>query len=282
MPYDTLSEFLVKAPLYRAEAFPSLKAKTINYSHGGSTSLIERPALLDRECGQCGLSKWEYQEGAYEGRISEKSLTELTYKCRNCTNEVFNVWVIWWRPGGVTTFLKAGQLPKLEVSIPKEFKKALGDKRPLYVKGMTLRHNNYGIGALTYFRRLIEDTTNEMLDLLEEAMKETGSDPAAVEELERAKAGQVFEDKVKLAAKVLPDHLRPGGINPFGDLYDLLSIGLHGLTDEECCDIVDGMDGSLKFIYTSLKTHAEEARGYVEATREINAKVAGLKGRRRS
>jgi hypothetical protein len=34
---------------------------------------------------------------------------------------------------------------------------------------------------------------------------------------------------------------------------ELLSVGLHGLTDDDCCDIVDAMDGSLKFIYTRLR-----------------------------
>jgi hypothetical protein len=275
MPYTTLGEFLVNAPLYRSEALPSIQVQT----HPGADQFVSAPSLIDRECDQCGMTKWELAGDSYEGQLWANKFEQLKYRCRNCTDRVFNVWLIWWRREGVPTFIKVGQYPKLEVTIPKEFAKALGDKRSLYIKGMTLRHNNYGVGALTYFRRLIEDTTNEMLDLLEDAMKATGGNPAAVEELEQAKKGQVFEDKVRLAAKVLPDHLRPGGVNPFGDLYDLLSIGLHGLTDEECCDIVDAMDGSLKFIYTRLKTHAEEAKAYVEATRDINTKVAGLKAR---
>src|SRR5260370_38689927 len=106
---------------------------------------------------------------------------------------------------------------------------------------MTLRHNTYGIGPLTYFRRVIEDTTDEMLDLLEEAMTATGADPAALAALKQAKDGRRFEDRVKIAAEVLPANLRPNNINPFGDLYQLLSIGLHDLTDEQCCETLATM-----------------------------------------
>ncbi len=167
--------------------------------------------------------------------------------------------------------MKAGQYPKLEIKVPKEFGEALGDKRPLYVKGMTLRHNAYGIGALTYFRRLIEDTTDEMLDLLEEAMEATGAAPEMIEALKKAKGGSRFEDKVKIAGEVLPTNLRPKNVNPFGDLYKLLSIGLHDRTDEECCEIVDAMDDSLKFIYTQLKTHMANAKAYEGSVQKVNA-----------
>lgn len=87
--------------------------------------------------------------------------------------------------------------------------------------------------------------------------------------------------KVKIAGEVIPSHLKPGGVNPFGDLYELLSIGLHDLSDDECCDIVDAMDGSLRFICTRLKAHAAEAKSYEVAAKDINAKLAKLKARAR-
>ncbi len=225
MPYTSLEEFLVSAPLYWAEPFPSVQLRqyerTNNY-------YITAPALVDRECQNCGPTKWKLDGGVYEARVDERSLEHVRYLCKNREKARFSVWIMWWREGG-THVLKAGQHPKLEITIPKEFGDALGDKRPLYIKGKTLRHNNYGIGALTYFRRVIEDTTDEMLDLLEKAPVETKADSAAVDRLRKAKDGTRFEDKVHIAAEVMPPHLRPGGVNPFGDLYELLSIGLHGL-----------------------------------------------------
>jgi hypothetical protein len=70
-------------------------------------------------------------------------------------------------------------------------------------------------------------------------------------------------------------------VNPFGDLYEVLSIGLHGLSDEDCCDIVDRMDESLKFIYTRLKTEADENKAYREAAKGLSAKLSALKAKKK-
>jgi len=271
MPYASLGDFLVNAPLYLPEPFPSA---TIRQPSNPGPRYLVVPKLVDRRCDKCGRTKWELQ--GHES-AKERELTEFAYKCRNCDSAHFTIWLFWY--GQPTTVLKAGQYPRLEIAIPKEFGEALGSKRPLYVKGMTLRHNAYGIGALTYFRRVIEDTTDEMLDLLEEAMQATGADPGSVAALKQARGGSQFEDKVRIAAEVLPGNLRPNNINPFGDLYKLLSIGLHNLSDEECCEIVDAMDESLKFIYTQLKTHMEASKGYESSTQKVGALLAKMKRR---
>ena len=108
-----------------------------------------------------------------------------------------------------------------------------------------------------------------MLRLLVEAMREHGADPAQIEKVETAKAGRIFEDKVKIAAKVLPPALRPGGANPFGLLFDLYSRGLHDLTDEECVNIADQMREALAIIYKTLKTHIEDQRAFKEAVAKL-------------
>lgn len=272
MPYASLGDFLVRAPLYQDVTFTDFPSRM----HGNGTYYVKTPPVIDRECVDCGATKWEFA-GDWGSEPTERSLHQARYRCRNCGGRVFDVWFWWWRGGGGATFSKIGQYPKLEIPIPKEFGEALGDKRPLYVKGMTLRHNAYGIGALTYFRRVIEDTTDEMLNLLEEAMQATGADPEALAALQRAKDGTQFEDKVRIAAEVLPANLRPNNINPFGDLYKLLSIGLHDRNDEECCEIVDAMDESLKFIYTQLKTHMEANKGYEGSTQKVSDLLAKMK-----
>ncbi len=274
MPYADLAEFFANAPLYRVEQFPEIRTER---RYGSGSNWIRVPALIDRRCETCGPTKWSLNTD--DEMISEEQLSHLRYVCRNCEGASFNIWFYWNPSDPGIVVEKAGQYPKLEIPIPTDFNEALGDKRALYMKGMTLRHNAYGVGALSYFRRVIEDTTDEMLDLLEKSMEETQAAPEAIERLKAAKKGTRFEDKVRIAGEVIPTHLRPGGINPFADLYELLSVGLHDLNDDECCDIVDLMDKSLKFIYTRLKTHAQDAKVYELAAKSLNAKVAKLKSR---
>jgi hypothetical protein len=277
MKSDELGAFIVSAPLYK---LVTIDDPTTRYGGGDPEPAVRVPRMVDADCLSCGPTKW-----AQDTDDLAHGYHYLTYTCRNCAAQdllvVLSVRVEEeFEQEPIVTVQKCGQLPKLEVSVPKPFEKALGERASLYRKGMTLRHNNYGIGAMTYLRRLIEETTDEMLDLLEAALTESEA-TEALATLKRTRDGIRFEDKVKLAARVLPDHLRPGGVNPFGDLYEVLSIGLHGLSDEDCCDIVDSMDESLKFIYTRLKTEADENKAYREAAKGLSAKLSALKAKKK-
>lgn len=280
-----LGNFLVSAPLYQPVAIDS--ADILDTAEASLSPAPRKPTLkwlvpdtLKKSCNECeGAVTWERLSGAYV----TAGLQALVYRCRSCERSWFGAWlhVQFLDDGTKLRLEKVGQMPRLEVTLSKEFEKALGPRADLYRKGMTARHNGYGIGALPYFRRLIESTTDEMLSLLEHALKQEGSSAnPALAELARIKTGTRFEDKVKLAAKVLPPHLRPEGVNPFEDLYQLLSDGLHAQTDSECIDIVDGLDVALKHIYTRLKSYAESEKLYVTAAKELRAKVVKRKRER--
>jgi hypothetical protein len=116
------------APLYLAEAFPGV---TLRQPGIPGSFYLPVPKLIDRRCDKCGPTKWELQG---HDATNERVLTEFAYKCRNCDSARFTVWIFWHRQP-TTTVMKAGQYPKLEIAIPKEFGEALGDKRPLYMKG---------------------------------------------------------------------------------------------------------------------------------------------------
>ncbi len=85
MPYESLAEYLTNAPLYLAEAFPTLPVKQM----GNGPRYLRMPSLLDRECNQCGLTKWEFTGNDLD--VHERWLTDFQYKCRNCEQSHFNV-----------------------------------------------------------------------------------------------------------------------------------------------------------------------------------------------
>jgi hypothetical protein len=106
MPYATLEEFLVSAPLYRVEAFPSVR---IHDFPRGAGQYIQAPSVLERECDKCGPTRWALEGGAYERRLHVTLLSHLTYKCKNCDDRLFHVWFRWVRSGVTATLVKAGQ-----------------------------------------------------------------------------------------------------------------------------------------------------------------------------
>jgi hypothetical protein len=274
MKHEELGTYIVSAPLYQPAEIEDAQFKTFPRSANPDYHELFLPAVVRRYCGRCdGERNWDLPYGVGNTDSVGPGFRHRTYRCKDCGHETFSIWLSWWIDGDKTIIVKGGQYPKIQITLPKAFGDALGKWKSLYLKAMTLRNNNYGIGAVTYLRRVIEETTDDMLHLLEEQMVATGSPEADVEALRAVKSSTHFEDKVAEAAKVLPEHFRPDGINPFGDLYRLVSIGLHNKTDEECCEIVDGMDRAFKFIYTRWKIYVDETKAYKEATKATREAV---------
>jgi len=215
------------------------------------------------------------------------------YRCKNCGAD-FEVWFRWRyqyskeaaenaqllaalagdveHPQGEFHFQKVGQHPAPTVNLPPDLGKALCKHQGLYRKAMVSRNQNYGIDALAYFRRIVEDTANDMLDLLIDALREQKADARLIRRIHAAKKEKVFEKKARIAADALPKNLRPGEVNPFRSLHDQFSKGLHGLTDEECVEIVDRMREDVGIIFKTLKTHVEERKRYKEAVLRVQAR----------
>jgi hypothetical protein len=66
----------------------------------------------------------------------------------------------------------------------------------------------------------------------------------------------------------LPSALRPGGINPVGQLYIHLSFGLHGKTDDECIAIFDDLKTDFEYVFRNLHVQAEERRDFTQRVQE--------------
>jgi hypothetical protein len=287
--FRALGEFLATSPLYTKAAFPGAMF--------GKQPLKEVfPSELRRHCEECDFEQpWSGHAVMPEKKTApteERESATVTYRCGACGSR-FEVLVFWcyrylaeeradasgdgtvW---GEFQFQKVGQYPPLQARIPPELAKVLGAHADFYRKALTSRHQGYGIGALAYFRRIVEETMDTMLGLLADALREAPATPEIIARVEAAKVDRVFEKKVRVAADALPDSLRPGGFNPFGELHDLYSKGLHGLSDEECVEIVDVMQQHVEIIFTMLKTQVDQRKSYQEAARRFQQAKQGKSG----
>jgi hypothetical protein len=265
-PADELKKFFETAPLYR-QVIIILPADIVEGQN------LRTPQKISILCGECDHpTNWELDTTALRPL---GNLAHVIYHCANCKNSSVTFIIL---TNLISTaelaIQKVGQFPPQEVIPSKAVKKALGDRLSLYVKGMTCRQHSFGIGAHAYFRRLIEETTGDMLDALADALRELGVDPTALKKVEQAKQAQPFDEKVRLAAEVFPEHLRPGGQNPFGLLHTLLSRGLHTLSDDECLEIVDDMKDILEYVFKELKAYVAERKVYAERLKVISARAS--------
>jgi len=157
----------------------------------------------------------------------------------------------------------------LEVEPPTELKLSPEDYQ-FYKKALTSRGFSYGIGALTYLRRVVENQMNTLLEIVLDIARGSGSSEESLKDLIEIRKSASFEDKARIAAKYLPAHLRPGDSNPFDVLADFASKGMHSESDEECIRIFDKIRLVFEYLFRNLSFSNTEANKYVESLTRLS------------
>ena len=125
-----------------------------------------------------------------------------------------------------STVKKVGQYPAWDIRGDKRVEKLLGNRAAFWRKGLICESQAYGIGAFSYYRRIVELIIDDLIRDLRESIpfEELGQYEAGLEKVEKARQ---TSEKIAIARELLPQSLRPNGENPLGRLYETLSEGLH-------------------------------------------------------
>jgi hypothetical protein len=163
---------------------------------------------------------------------------------------------------------KIGQLPPPSIGIPADLEDRLGGTAEYYKKALMCRSQNFGIAAVAYMRRIVEEKTDELIDVVVELAQTYGVDEGTIKSLQAAKTQARYEDKLSVASELIPEALRPGGVNPVGQLYTHLSVGLHGKTDDECIAIFDDLRADFEYVFRNLHVQATDRREFAQRVQE--------------
>ena len=147
--------------------------------------------------------------------------------------------------------------------IPQALERSLGPTKEFYSKALISYSQGYGIGAVSYFRRVVEEKTNELIDILADLAAQRGISPEDVEKIRLAKNEKTYSTKLETAALVVPLSLRPGGHNPLALLHDLLSKGLHARGEEECIGIAREIRQAFEYVFVNLRAQIETDAQFV-------------------
>lgn len=263
-----LREFLTSYPLYRKLRLP-LKMATTSLEFPGAISGPCRDAAC---IGEPATSWSQTGLDSRSGHVAPGSYW-LQYTCVHCRRAAQHFWVLVDALEGASPVLpipgiltfgvqKIGQWPSWSIAVPREIERALEDAEfALYRKALVCMSQSYGIGALAYFRRIIENTVGELLGLVEEAATAEG-DQKALAAVREARTTKVADDKLRLIREFIPASLRPGGVNPFAKLYDDYSRGIHSLSDEECLVIAAELRDTLEYVFGNIRDRLEQAKAY--------------------
>ncbi len=163
---------------------------------------------------------------------------ELDYECKNCKDDErfskrFCLAII--GEGNDGPVQKIGEYPAYNPVTSRKVYDLIGENhRELFLKGRRAELRGLGIGAFAYYRRIVDDQKDMIIDRLEKVAKRLGASEETLRIFASAKAQDQFTSAIKEIKDALPSALFIAGHNPLTILYDVLSDGIHDLSDEEC------------------------------------------------
>ena len=281
--------FLTKSPLY-----------VLTRVNGFSP-----PQQISFECpGKCGKETTWYRVyvpaavGAREqsgSKIPDYLIKSIAYTCFLCKKEtlivVYREMEFEERPSATSQaglglmpppsstqnvlvgVMKIGQYPEPAVEVPKGVSKNLGkDAAGLYRKALICRNHGFGLAAVGYMRRVVEDKTNELIEIAAKLAESHNVDAAVVSKMREAADSTeytTYVGKLKFAATVFPDNLKVGGANPLNVLYGLVSKGLHGLGEPECIAIADETRDVFEYVFEKLQAEVDDRKAFMDKVKKL-------------
>jgi hypothetical protein len=259
--------FLETYPLYR-------KFKT---TVPGQMSSLAKPRI-NMACPACKSSQTfamtnEYWEGyAYMNFPSNGNTVRAKYLCTHC-QKCIREFLIRLSPD-LTFMTKVGQWPAWEIESDPLIEQMLGAHADHYKKGLVCESQSYGIGAFSYYRRIVEEIIDSLLDEIQALM--AGEDLVRFKEaLAKTKNTIVTQEKIDLVKDLLPPILRPDGMNPLGVLHSALSEGLHAESDDKCLEQAAVVREVLVFLVNQVHASKASAKSFTEGMRKLLEKKSG-------
>lgn len=246
-----IKAFLEDAPLYTWAEFKKPMANR-------SSLWIN---AIDSYCKKCEMVRPFHDMRSRGGGglgYTEKALSTGTsyfeFKCVTCRKERHEYLVEQIVTEETIKIQKYGQLPRKHLEKDRTLQKFFSNDSDNYEKAVVCLSHGYGIGAFAYLRRIIENNTLKLIDMVLEDVNSSESDPKIVASLTELRKESPMSDKIKIANEALPEYLKPDGLNPLGRLYQVLSEGVHSLSDEECLRRANIVKECLKYLISEISS----------------------------
>jgi hypothetical protein len=165
--------------------------------------------------------------------------TYIEYLCQNCKENLKSFAIMFTHlheDNTTADFVKIGEYPFYGPHIPSKLISLIGPDRELFLKGFKCEAQKLGIASFSYYRRVIENQKIRLIDNIAKVLATLKVDNKALILLEDAKNEIQFKTSMDKLKPYLPKELLINDTNPLLLLHKSLSIGLHGLTDEECLE----------------------------------------------
>lgn len=196
--------------------------------------------------------------------------TYLTYLCRNC-GKFSKMFAIGIRlvDERICEAYKFGELPPFGPPLPSRVLRLIQPDRELFLRGRRCENQGLGIGAFTYYRRVVENQWTRLVDEMIKVGIAIKTPTSTIAALEASRTEQQFSKSVKELRDAIPPVLLINGHNPLALLHNALSQGVHNLPDEECLTLAT----SIRVVLVEL---AEKLGQALKDEKELSEAVSRL------
>jgi hypothetical protein len=241
-----LTEFLESVPPGRTRRVVT----EVTVMSTGSTGRPNRARLkiseIQLHCPSdtCNGERFFRTEENYETlTVSRWNFLYLAYKCANCQKHIktYSLAVMIDfnqenEPVAIHCY-KFGELPPYGPPTPSRLISLMGTDRELFLKGRRSENQGLGIGAFVYYRRVVEDQKNRIIDEIIKVAEMIDAPSESITALKNAQKEHHFSKAVETIKDAIPQRLMIAGRNPFTLLHTALSRGVHAQTDEKCLEL---------------------------------------------
>jgi hypothetical protein len=253
--------FLESAPANASNKIPGLAA----YDTTVSSNFRVLPRIqIQLHCNVDGGPRWFIRVSSHHFLKNTWEYEFITFRCKNCGQSTKTYAVLTVRAADDAAdveVMKLGEFPPYAAPISQKVERLLGKgDLELYRKGMRAEAQAFGIGAATYFRRVVDSQWKLLVTEIRDAASVLGEKDLSV--FDAALAETQFSAAVEMLKDALPAKLLIlDRQNPLTLLYRPLSIGLHDMSDDQClqqaADIRTVLAALLENIGDVLKDQAE-------------------------
>lgn len=160
----------------------------------------------------------------------------VTYTCRNCRKyqKTYSL-KFEFSNNNTIRIEKYGEIPDFGEPTPTKLLNLLGSDIKMFLQGRKSENKGLGIGAFSYYRRIVENMKDKLFDEIIKVVKmnPTSSTQKKIEILEKEKLNFQFSTAIGKIKVTIPDSLLIHGENPLLLLHNALSKGMHAKTDED-------------------------------------------------
>ncbi len=193
---------------------------------------------------------------------------DIVYNCKSCGK--FNRYFMlqFGQDAEGTFVMKVGQAPAWDISPDPALAKLLGERSDYYRKALVCESQSYGIGAFSYYRRIVEEIIDELLNEISDLIEGDEQKARFLATVEEAKKTKISQDKIAFVKDALPSSLRPGGMNPLSVLHEVLSEGLHARSDADCMELSSNVRKILIFLVNQTATTKVARDDFIEGMKK--------------